>query len=259
MWRAVVLLTLALGAALAGAGAPVEEVVEVVDFDDVEVSDPQPDKAPGGPGEEAAAAAAAAEDEAGAVGEPAVEPLQEAAAGDDAVAPEEEEVIPPEELESAAAEAEADLATAGEGPVDPASELSFGERMACGSAARLVASVVLHPFDTMRTRAQARKRASIYARPSLLDVCTKGIIPQAVLSAPAGAVQFATLEYARDALGPLVTHTTAKNLLASALGAVAASVIRVPQEVRRAPPRANVGPAQPPPARRPVPAWSAGD
>jgi hypothetical protein len=122
----------------------------------------------------------------------------------------------------------------------PAVALTFAENMLAGSAARLTASVLLHPFDTMRTRAQARKRAQpTGVRFGAVDIMLKGIVPQIALAMPAGAIQFAALDYAQKLLASpelaakVPLNKSSRDLIASALGALAASVIRVPQEVRR--------------------------
>jgi len=165
----------------------------------------------------------------------------------------------PTPADAAASEAEAEQATSAEpsGPPDAAaapaprpavsSELTYGENMICGSVARLAASVVLHPFDTLRTRAQARKRAQPGgARFGAADIFLKGIVPQVALAMPAGALQFATLEAARDGLSSpalasrVALNKPAKDLIASALGALAASLIRVPQEVLKQPVQAGL-------------------
>lgn len=121
-------------------------------------------------------------------------------------------------------------------PSSAAEQLSFNERMFAGSTARLAASIVLHPFDTLRTRAQARKRASTASNLGVLDIFVKGIVPQVALAMPAGAVQVC-----RDA--------------ARARGAPAGR----PTEARLEPPRAAsraarpAGPIAPEPALRPPP------
>lgn len=118
-------------------------------------------------------------------------------------------------------------------------ELTFVERMIAGSIARTVAQTLLHPLDTLRTRAQAKKRGDLPgasagggvppAEPLARTLC-RGLLPQVLLAGPAGALQFATLEYARGLLTGAVPSPAAVNLLAAACGALAASIVRVPQE-----------------------------
>lgn len=112
-------------------------------------------------------------------------------------------------------------------------ELTFVERLIAGSIARTVAQTVLHPLDTLRTRAQAKKRGDVGAAAAaepLARTLARGILPQVLLAGPAGALQFAMLEYARGQLSGVLPSTAAVNLLSAACGALAASVVRVPQE-----------------------------
>ncbi|KAJ1634855.1 mitochondrial carrier domain-containing protein [Pavlovales sp. CCMP2436] len=122
-------------------------------------------------------------------------------------------------------------------------ELTFVERLIAGSIARTVAQTVLHPLDTLRTRAQAKKRGQAAAPEPLPRTLVRGIIPQVLLAGPAGAVQFATLEFARSQLTPLLPSAAAVNLLAAACGALAASSVRVPQENLKQPVQAGTFPS----------------
>lgn len=108
--------------------------------------------------------------------------------------------------------------------------LTFTERMTAGAIARGVAQTILHPIDVARTRLQARNIASRWdAR-----VFVKGVIPQITLAVPAGAVQFAAFEAAKEKLAELMPGqrlSELRTLLAGAAGALAAASFRVPQEV----------------------------
>lgn len=131
--------------------------------------------------------------------------------------------------------------------VQQLAELTFADRMIAGSVARTVAQTILHPLDTLRTRAQAAKRGDLPsasaagAAPAepLARTLGRGLLPQVLLAGPAGAIQFATLEWARDALAPYVPSPVLANLLAGAAGAIAASVVRVPQENLKQPVQAG--------------------
>lgn len=108
--------------------------------------------------------------------------------------------------------------------------LTFGEKMFAGAVARLVAQTVLHPVDVMRTRLQARGVAVSF-NPA---VFIKGMIPQSLLSIPAGAIQFVSFEAAKEQLQKLLPdekYTQARTLLAGAFGAAMAASVRIPQEV----------------------------
>lgn len=108
--------------------------------------------------------------------------------------------------------------------------LSFSERMVAGAIARGIAQTVLHPIDVVRTRMQARGIARSWAP----HVFVKGVAPQVILALPAGAVQFAAFEWAREKLADLAPGDALREvrmLLAGAFGATAAATCRVPQEV----------------------------
>ncbi|KAA8494250.1 putative S-adenosylmethionine carrier 2, chloroplastic [Porphyridium purpureum] len=111
-----------------------------------------------------------------------------------------------------------------------AQQLSFVERMLCGAVARGVAQTTLHPVDVMRTRLQVRKITSKLELRTFL----KGVIPQITLAVPAGAIQFVAFELAREELAKLDPDNkfgSARQLIAGAIGALSAAVVRVPQEV----------------------------
>uniref|UniRef100_A0A7S2H2A9 Mitochondrial carrier protein n=2 Tax=Octactis speculum TaxID=3111310 RepID=A0A7S2H2A9_9STRA len=107
------------------------------------------------------------------------------------------------------------------------------DNLIAGSVARIVAQTVLHPLDVIRTRRQAVGVDMRWNIPTLL----RGITPQTVLSAPAGALQFLTMEKTKRFLNKWGngTHSpkrmVATNLVAMAIGTSAASAVRVPQEV----------------------------
>ncbi|KAK1858831.1 hypothetical protein I4F81_001431 [Pyropia yezoensis] len=111
-----------------------------------------------------------------------------------------------------------------------AQTLSFSERMVAGAIARGVAQTSLHPVDVVRTRLQAKGVARNWA-PS---VFLKGVLPQILLALPAGAVQFAAFEAAKDKFATLLPgekNQQVRDLLSGACGAIAAASFRVPQEV----------------------------
>ncbi|EME27560.1 S-adenosylmethionine carrier 1, chloroplastic/mitochondrial [Galdieria sulphuraria] len=109
-------------------------------------------------------------------------------------------------------------------------ELNFLEKLLSGAIARGVAQTFLHPVDVARTRLQAKGVKRNWSP----GVFTKGVIPQIVLAVPAGAIQFLSYEFCKDKLQvllPNVKFQALRDLLAGAGGALAASVVRVPQEV----------------------------
>ena len=111
-----------------------------------------------------------------------------------------------------------------------ATEVTDTEKMLAGSVARVAAQTLLHPLDVIRTRRQAAGVAQRYDVPTLL----RGVAPQAILSLPAGAIQFGTLEYAKRVLReqlPDVAGAALVDLAAGSVGAFSASIVRVPQEV----------------------------
>eukprot|EP00186_Timspurckia_oligopyrenoides_P003983 CAMPEP_0182448902 /NCGR_PEP_ID=MMETSP1172-20130603/30552_1 /TAXON_ID=708627 /ORGANISM="Timspurckia oligopyrenoides, Strain CCMP3278" /LENGTH=322 /DNA_ID=CAMNT_0024645945 /DNA_START=33 /DNA_END=1001 /DNA_ORIENTATION=+ len=110
------------------------------------------------------------------------------------------------------------------------SSLRFHEKMLAGAGARGVAQTILHPVDVMRTRIQAKGVTSKLQLKTFL----KGVIPQITLAVPAGAIQFVAFEFVKESLAkmdPEDKFGTARQLIAGALGATAAAVVRVPQEV----------------------------
>lgn len=129
--------------------------------------------------------------------------------------------------------------------VDALAQLTFREKLIAGSIARGAAQTVLHPIDVARTRLQAKGLARNWA-PS---VFLKGLVPQIVLAIPAGGIQFVAYEWCKARFAALLLprdkadagNAAAANakpvrqlvvdLLAGAGGALAASVVRVPQEV----------------------------
>lgn len=109
-------------------------------------------------------------------------------------------------------------------------QLDFKEKLLSGAIARGIAQTFLHPVDVVRTRLQAKGVKKNWSP----IVFTKGVIPQIVLAVPAGAIQFLSYEFCKERLQlllPNVKFQAMRDLLAGAGGALAASVIRVPQEV----------------------------
>jgi solute carrier family 25 S-adenosylmethionine transporter 26 len=108
--------------------------------------------------------------------------------------------------------------------------LSFQEKMIAGATARGISQTVLHPIDVARTRLQAKGVKKDWSP----KVFLKGVLPQIILAVPAGAFQFVGFEYCKEALPKVLPGdglSDVRSLLAGAGGAMAASVIRVPQEV----------------------------
>jgi len=107
------------------------------------------------------------------------------------------------------------------------SQMLFSERLIAGAGARGVAQTMLHPIDVMRTRLQAKGLTMS------LDAKTfvKGVAPQFLLAFPAGACQFAAFEFAKEKFAAAGMKGALAELSCGAIGALAASVVRVPQEV----------------------------
>jgi solute carrier family 25 (mitochondrial S-adenosylmethionine transporter), member 26 len=124
----------------------------------------------------------------------------------------------------AAAKASAAAAISGSIP------LTFGEQMLAGAIARGAAQTLLHPVDVVRTRLQAKNVVTKWSA----GVFAKGVLPQMLLASPAGALQFAAFELAKDKLAEINSDDSTRELrmlLAGASGALAAAFFRVPQEV----------------------------
>ena len=118
----------------------------------------------------------------------------------------------------------------------PASELlSPKETLIAGACARVVAQTILHPLDVVRTRTQAKSLGTSTLRESLFF----GMIPQVMLSAPAGAVQFSAVRFCRKKVESVLPEEFVASqqgrfftqLFAAAGGASCAGLIRIPQEV----------------------------
>ena len=114
----------------------------------------------------------------------------------------------------------------------------FHERLIAGSAARGVAQTVLHPIDVARTRLQAKGVTMKFTPQTFI----KGITPQFVLAFPAGALQFAAYEFGKDSFAKIGAAGALPEMFCGALGAMAASVIRVPQEVLKQRVQADIYP-----------------
>ena len=106
-------------------------------------------------------------------------------------------------------------------------KMQFSERLIAGAGARGVAQTFLHPIDVMRTRLQA-KGVTMSLKP---EIFVKGVAPQFLLAFPAGAIQFAAFEWAKEKFAAAGMTGSIGELLCGAIGALAASVVRVPQEV----------------------------
>ena len=107
------------------------------------------------------------------------------------------------------------------------SQMLFKEQLIAGSAARGVAQTCLHPIDVVRTRLQAKGVKPNFSPGTF----AKGVAPQFFLAFPAGAMQFAAYEWAKARFEELKVKGAAAEVSCGAIGALAASIIRVPQEV----------------------------
>ena len=105
--------------------------------------------------------------------------------------------------------------------------MQFSERLIAGSGARGVAQTCLHPIDVVRTRLQAKGVKMQFTPKTFL----KGIAPQAILAVPAGALQFACYEWAKEKFADAKMSGAFPEVVCGAIGALGASIIRVPQEV----------------------------
>jgi solute carrier family 25 S-adenosylmethionine transporter 26 len=117
-------------------------------------------------------------------------------------------------------------------------QMLFRERLIAGAAARGTAQTFLHPIDVIRTRLQAKGVAMDWSPQTFV----KGFAPQAILAMPAGALQFAAFEFSKAKCAAIGFQNNFAELLCGALGAMAASVIRVPQEVLKQRVQADIYP-----------------
>jgi len=117
-------------------------------------------------------------------------------------------------------------------------QMLFRERLISGAAARGTAQTFLHPIDVVRTRLQAKGVAVKWTPSTFL----KGVGPQFVLAFPAGALQFASYEWGKAQCKIAGITGAGSEVLCGALGAIAASVIRVPQEVLKQRVQADIYP-----------------
>lgn len=106
-------------------------------------------------------------------------------------------------------------------------KMSFADQMLAGSASRGTAQSLLFPLDVMRTRAQVKGLKCALTPNTFL----KGLPPQATLGIPAGALQFAAYESAKDQFAKAKMTGALPEVLSGAIGALAASTFLVPQEV----------------------------
>ena len=118
------------------------------------------------------------------------------------------------------------------------SEMTFNDRLISGAAARGTAQTVLHPIDVLRTRLQA-KGVAVKWTP---DTFLKGVGPQFFLAFPAGALQFAAYEWSKATMAAAKITGAGAEVLSGAVGALGASVIRVPQEVLKQRVQADIYP-----------------
>ena len=123
-------------------------------------------------------------------------------------------------------------------PVSWKNQMLFRERLIAGSSARGVAQTVLHPIDVARTRLQAKGVALQFTPQTFV----KGITPQFLLAFPAGAMQFAAYEWCKDIFAKAKMAGALPEVVSGALGALGASVVRVPQEVLKQRVQADIYP-----------------
>eukprot|EP00316_Scyphosphaera_apsteinii_P001699 CAMPEP_0119298684 /NCGR_PEP_ID=MMETSP1333-20130426/850_1 /TAXON_ID=418940 /ORGANISM="Scyphosphaera apsteinii, Strain RCC1455" /LENGTH=293 /DNA_ID=CAMNT_0007299855 /DNA_START=8 /DNA_END=889 /DNA_ORIENTATION=- len=114
----------------------------------------------------------------------------------------------------------------------------FSDRLISGAGARGLAQTMLHPIDVMRTRLQA-KGLTVTLNPQMF---VKGLAPQFFLAFPAGALQFAAYEWSKAQASAVKLNGAAAEVMSGAVGALAASVIRVPQEVLKQRVQADIYP-----------------
>ena len=117
-------------------------------------------------------------------------------------------------------------------------DMRFNERLIAGAAARGVAQTCLHPIDVARTRLQAKGVAMKFTPQTFV----KGVAPQFILAFPAGALQFASYEFCKAKAKVVGVTGGVSEVLCGAAGALAASVIRVPQEVLKQRVQADIYP-----------------
>jgi len=123
-------------------------------------------------------------------------------------------------------------------PSDWKKRMTFREQLLAGSAARGCAQTCLHPIDVVRTRLQAKGVAMQFTPRTFI----KGISPQFILAFPAGALQFAAYELSKARLASANVVGALAEVSCGAIGALSASVIRVPQEVLKQRVQADIYP-----------------
>jgi len=118
------------------------------------------------------------------------------------------------------------------------SKMLFREQLLAGSASRGVAQTVLHPIDVARTRLQAKGVTMKFTPQTFV----KGVAPQFLLAFPAGAMQFACYEWSKARFGEIGLFGALAEVTSGAVGALGASVVRVPQEVLKQRVQADIYP-----------------
>ena len=117
-------------------------------------------------------------------------------------------------------------------------QMLFSERLIAGASARGVAQTMLHPIDVARTRLQAKGVQMTFTPKTFI----KGVMPQFFLAFPAGAMQFASYEFCKAKAKAVGVTGGLAEILCGASGALAASVVRVPQEVLKQRVQADIYP-----------------
>lgn len=75
--------------------------------------------------------------------------------------------------------------------------ITFKNSLIAGGLARIISSTILHPLDSLRTRAQVLSSSSSSSSSNNnlnSQTLFRGVLPQIILSGPAGALQFSVLE-----------------------------------------------------------------
>ena len=123
-------------------------------------------------------------------------------------------------------------------------DLTYAENMVAGGLSRAAAQGICHPLNVCKTLLQARGDGAVASLPALFRtvaanprLLTRGLVAQTALSVPNGALSYATLECAKNALlatvpsGLAATYRPLLDLVSSACGTLLTSVISVPQTV----------------------------
>lgn len=121
--------------------------------------------------------------------------------------------------------------------VEPRSDvkLSSVEQSVAGAVAQVISKLVLFPFDTWKSRLQARRFGALSDFKDLWTASGiyRGALPKIALYAPYQAIYMATYVRAREALLPVLPGQGAAVVLAGFSSEVAGAVVRLPMEVAK--------------------------